>query len=143
MIQHLSRSSEDTFRIGCALGKELPLPSAVYLFGELGAGKTTLVKGILYGVAQVDPAFVQSPTFTYLHVYSGERPVYHFDLYRLRDVDEFLSMGFDEYFDAGAVCCVEWPERIAPYFPAPGWWVHLKHLQEGQRLIMIDTKACL
>jgi tRNA threonylcarbamoyladenosine biosynthesis protein TsaE len=112
----------------------------VCLFGELAAGKTTFIKGLVYGAAQVDPSIVQSPTFTYLHIYEGQKKVYHFDLYRLRDIDEFLSMGFDEYFDAEGICCIEWSERIAAYLPANSLSVILQHVQEDQRLITIRQR---
>ncbi len=140
MKRYFSRSSFDTFEIGCALGRELVEPAVVCLFGELAAGKTTFIKGIAYGAAQVDPEVVQSPTFAYLHVYKGKKIVYHFDLYRLRDIDDFLSMGFDEYFEAGGICCVEWSERIVDYLPVNGLCVHLTHVLEEQREITITSR---
>lgn len=133
--QYFSHSAAETFELGRKLGQELTIPKVVCLFGELAAGKTTFIKGLVYGAAQVDPSLVQSPTFTYLHIYEGQKTVYHFDLYRLRDIDEFLSMGFDEYFEAGGICCIEWSERIASYLPSDSLHVILQHLQEDQRLI--------
>ncbi len=65
--------------------------------------------------------------------------VYHFDLYRLHDIDEFLSMGFDEYFEAGGICCIEWSERIAAYLPSNSLRIYLKHIQENQRSITISN----
>lgn len=137
MQQYLSHSAFETFELGRKLGQELPVPTVVCLFGELAAGKTTFIKGLVNGAAQVDPSAVQSPTFTYLHIYEGEKKVYHFDLYRLRDIDEFLSMGFDEYFDADGICCIEWSERIAAYLPPNSLYVILQHVQEDQRLVTI------
>ena len=137
MKQYLSHSAAETFEIGRKLGEELPVPSVVCLFGELAAGKTTFIKGLVHGAAQIDPSVIQSPTFTYLHIYDGKKRVYHFDLYRLRDIDEFLSMGFDEYFEADGICCIEWSERIASYLPSNSLSVYLEHAQEDQRLITI------
>ena len=137
MQRYLSHSAAETFELGRKLGQELPVPTVVCLFGELAAGKTTLIKGLVAGAAQIDPSAVQSPTFTYLHIYDGQKTVYHFDLYRLRDIDEFLSMGFDEYFDAEGICCIEWSERIAPYLPSNSLYILLEHAQEYQRLITI------
>ena len=137
MKQYLSHSAAETFELGCKLGQELPVPSVVCLFGELAAGKTTFIKGLVYGAAQIDPSVVQSPTFTYLNIYEGPKTVYHFDLYRLRDIDEFLSMGFDEYFEAEGICCIEWSERIAAYLPPNSVHISLNHIQEDQRLITI------
>jgi tRNA threonylcarbamoyladenosine biosynthesis protein TsaE len=140
MQQYLSHSAIETFELGHQLGQELSVPTVVCLFGELAAGKTTFIKGLVYGAAQVDPSIVQSPTFTYLHIYEGQKRVYHFDLYRLRDIDEFLSMGFDEYFEAEGICCIEWSERIASYLPPNSISVFLQHAQEDQRLIIIGKQ---
>lgn len=137
MEQYHSHSADETFRFGLQLGQRLAVPTVVCLFGELGAGKTTLIKGIVQGAAQIDSTAVQSPTFTYLHVYEGVKRVYHFDLYRLRDIDEFLSMGFDEYFDAEGICCIEWSERIASYLPSESLFVTLEHVREEERLITL------
>jgi len=140
MQQVISHSAAETFELGRKLGQELTLPTTVCLFGELAAGKTTLIKGIVAGATQVDPSHVQSPTFTFLHIYKGQKPVYHFDLYRLRDIDEFLSMGFDEYFDAGGICCIEWSERISSFLPADSLYIYLEHIEENQRLITIGKQ---
>lgn len=136
--QVLSHSASETFEQGRVLGEFLPVPSVVSFFGELGAGKTTFIKGLVCGAAHIDPSAVQSPTFTFLHVYEGRKRVFHFDLYRLRDSDEFLSMGFDEYFDAEGICCIEWSERITRYLPQPRVAVTLEHVQNDQRLITIE-----
>lgn len=141
MRQYLTHSAAETFELGRELGQELPVPTVVCLFGELAAGKTTLIKGLVQGAAQIDPSAVQSPTFTYLHIYEGKKTVYHFDLYRLRDIDEFLSMGFDEYFEAEGICCIEWSERIAAYLPPNSLQITLRHVQEDQRLITIAWKG--
>lgn len=140
MEEYLSHSAFETFEQGRKLGEELKVPSVVCLFGELAAGKTTFIKGLVHGATQMDPSVVQSPTFTYLHIYEGQKTVYHFDLYRLRDIDEFLSMGFDEYFEADGICCVEWSERIASYLPSNCLFVFLAHVQEDQRLITITRQ---
>lgn len=119
------------------------MPAVISFLGELAAGKTTFIKGLVSGAAQIDPSAVQSPTFTYLHIYEGQKTVYHFDLYRLRDIDEFLSMGFDEYFDAEGICCIEWSERIAHYLPQDCWIVSMEHATDDQRLITIDMQQNL
>lgn len=139
MKQVLSQSAAETFELGRQLGQELRAPSVVCLFGELAAGKTTFIKGLVFGAAQVDPSHVQSPTFTYLHIYEGQKIVYHFDLYRLRDIDEFLSMGFDEYFEAGGICCIEWSERIASYLPSNRLSILLTHEKNDSRLITMSN----
>lgn len=138
MCEFLTYSAAETFDLGVKLGQALPVPSIVCMFGELGAGKTTFIKGLVSGAAQIDHSIVQSPTFTYLHIYDGLKSIYHFDLYRLRDIDEFLSMGFDEYFDADGICCVEWSERIALYLPSKSVHVNLHHLGGDKRLVKIS-----
>lgn len=141
MQQYLTKSAAETFELGFKLGQKLQIPKVVCLFGELAAGKTTLIKGLVCGATQLDPSVVQSPTFTYLHIYEGKKTVYHFDLYRLRDADEFLSMGFDEYFDVEGICCLEWSERIEPYLPQDRLSIFLYHVQEDQRLIIISDQV--
>lgn len=133
----ISKSAIETFEIGLNLGRTISAPLVICFFGELAAGKTTLIKGIVAGAAQLDPSQVQSPTFSYLHLYEGEKKVYHFDLYRLRDIDEFLSMGFDEYLEKDGICCIEWSERIADYLPFNCLKITLKHISEDERLITI------
>lgn len=136
--QHLTSSASETFFLGYQVGKRLQPDAVVCFFGDLGAGKTTFIKGLVAGAAQTDPSYVQSPTFTYLNIYEGEIPVYHFDLYRLRDADEFLGMGFDEYFDAGGICCIEWSERIQTCLPPFVISITLVHEGEDQRTIIIN-----
>lgn len=113
----ISASEEETRRCGFELGKQLPPNSILCFFGDLGAGKTTFIKGVAAAVAECPPEEVNSPTYVYLNIYQGKVSVYHFDLYRLRDVDEFLGMGFDEYLFAAGVCCLEWSERIESILP--------------------------
>ncbi len=131
----ITRRAEETVAFGALLGKNLEPNAVVCLFGELGAGKTTFVKGLVQGRTSVAPEHVVSPTFVYLNIYDT---VYHFDLYRLHDADEFLSMGFDEYFYLGGICCIEWSERIAPIIPEGAIHVTLSHLTEGSREITVS-----
>lgn len=132
-----SSSPEETYALGQAFGLQLPLNAVVCFFGELAAGKTTFIKGVVAGSAQLDPAVVQSPTFTYLNIYEGAKTVYHFDLYRLREAEEFLSMGFDEYFEANGICCIEWSERILSFLPSSCIFVTMTHEGEDRRGIQV------
>lgn len=134
-----SQSLEQTLAYGKRLGSILPPNSVVCLTGHLGAGKTHLVKGIVAGATGISSDEVSSPTFVYLSIYKGPKTVYHFDLYRLHDVDEFLSMGFDEYFTAGGICCVEWPERLGSLMPENAICIGLRSTGEDQRLITIES----
>lgn len=116
-FQFLSKSEADTRRLGLALGALLFDGAVVALNGPLGAGKTRLVQAVAEARGH-DPREVVSPTFTLIQEYRGARPVYHFDAYRLRDDDEFLNLGPDEYFYASGVSLVEWAERVAGCLPA-------------------------
>jgi len=148
MTQHICYSPEETIAYGIEFGKSLADNSVVCFLGDLGAGKTTFIKGVVQGFANYDPSQVNSPTFVYLNIYSssihtGERTVYHFDLYRLRDSDEFLSMGFDDVFYAGGICCVEWSEKIRALLPEQCIYVTLQGLSgenasENARQITIE-----
>lgn len=134
----ISHSSEETRQIGCQLGRSLP-ENSVLFFGDLGAGKTTLIQGLIAGAVGCPHEDVVSPTFVYLNIYDGsrEKRVYHFDLYRLKNAEEFLGMGFDDYFQAGGVCCVEWAERIEELLPPNCLRIKMTHRSEQERLIEI------
>jgi len=136
-VTFLSHSIEETLEISRVLARQLHKNSVVCFFGELGAGKTTFIKGLTAAIAAYPSEDVSSPTFTYLNIYSGDVSVYHFDLYRLRDEDEFLSMGFDEFFSAGGICCIEWSERIAALIPEDAVQVWLTHAGGDKRHIKI------
>lgn len=107
--------------------------TVICLFGDLGAGKTTFIRGIASALG-CDPEIVTSPTFTYLNIYQGEHQIYHFDLYRLKDVEEFMGMGFETYLGDDAITCVEWSERIESLLEElPVLEIHIKHLGENKR----------
>src|SRR3989339_1046915 len=113
-LTFFTKSSEDTQEVGRTIAKLIRLGDVVCLTGDLGAGKTTLMKGFSQELADISPDEVTSPTFTYLHIYSGSQKIHHFDLYRLSSSTEFLSLGFDEFFSKDTICCVEWPDKIPP-----------------------------
>jgi tRNA threonylcarbamoyladenosine biosynthesis protein TsaE len=114
-VVHTS-SADETERLGERIGRALGPGVVVGLIGELGAGKTTLTKGIARGL-QV-PDLVHSPTFTLIHEHKGRVPVYHFDLYRLETPEELDDLGHDDYFYGDGVCIVEWAEKIEKLLPA-------------------------
>ena len=134
----ITTSKEETIAFGKALAARVRPGSVVCFFGDLGSGKTTLIKGIVHALTGCPPEVVCSPTYSYLNVYEGHLPVYHFDLYRLNDEDAFLSMGFDEYLNAHGVCCIEWSERIASLLPIDAVRLSLSHLSEDNREIMYE-----
>jgi len=107
----------DTERLGQALARVLPPGSVVALHGALGAGKTRLVQALATACG-VERREVVSPTFVLVHEYQGDRPIYHIDAYRLRDQDEFLQLGPDEYFEGDGLVLVEWADRVIDRLPA-------------------------
>src|SRR5436190_15201363 len=107
-----------TQRLGAALAVGLAPGRVLHLAGELGSGKTTLVRGLLRGLGVEGP--VKSPTFTWVEPYRLSRlDLYHFDFYRFDKKTEWLSSGLRDYFRADAVCIVEWPERAGDLLPPP------------------------
>lgn len=115
-LQFLARDEADTQRLGRILAQRLPPRITVALCGTLGAGKTRLVQAVAVACG-VEPERVVSPTFTLCHEYRGDRPIYHLDLYRIRDEDELLQLGFEEYFDSDAITFVEWADRFPDQLP--------------------------
>lgn len=132
----ISASPEETQEMGRILGRSLKLNAIVALFGDLGAGKTTFIKGVVEGIGGYSADEVCSPTFTYLNIYPAGLAVYHFDLYRLRNKEDFSSLGFEEHFNAGGICLIEWSEKIAEILPQRTLQVHLSHQGDDRRLIL-------
>lgn len=137
-LEILSNSPEETFRLGQKLGCSLPEGSVLIFYGDLAAGKTTFIKGVATAASKCHVDEVNSPTFVYLNIYNGSKTVYHFDLYRLSDEDEFLGMGFDEYFFSEGISCVEWAERIPGLIPSNAISVRIEHQGNDKRHIVIS-----
>lgn len=111
-----THSEEETIELGRQIARELPSKAAVLLIGNLGAGKTTLAKGIVSGLGAAEPEEVSSPTFTLIHEY-GDGRVYHIDLYRLDTAAQVAGLGLDEIFERNAVVLIEWGERFPELLP--------------------------
>lgn len=109
-------SVEATRELGRALGAAAAAGTVIALSGNLGAGKTHLTQSIAEGL-HVDRRLVSSPTFSLVQEYAGRLPIFHFDTYRLKNIDEFLDLGFDEYLSLRGVCIIEWAERVADVLP--------------------------
>ena len=112
----LADDERGTIALGKALSEALPDGSVVALIGTLGAGKTRLVQAFCEADG-INPRDVVSPTFVLVHEYRGRRPVFHFDAYRLKDDDEFLALGPEEYFEGSGITFVEWADRVASCLP--------------------------
>ena len=135
-----------TLNLGAELAATLSSGAIVYLYGNLGAGKTTLARGILRGLGYTGK--VKSPTYTLVEVYAVFKlHLYHFDLYRFNDALEWAESGFDEYCDGESICLIEWPEKAAGMLPEADLQLHLTPDNEG-RIALIEAltargKLCL
>ncbi len=138
MPVYRTNSEAETIELGARLAREWPRRAVVLLIGNLGAGKTTLAKGIVRGLGAADPDEVSSPTFTLIHEY-GEGRVYHIDLYRLEEARELATLGLDEIFDRDALVLIEWGERFARFLPAERIEVRIRPGPNNEREIEITT----
>jgi tRNA threonylcarbamoyladenosine biosynthesis protein TsaE len=120
-----------TLRLGAACAAGAANGTSLHLRGELGAGKTTLVRGLLRGLGH--QGRVKSPTYTLVEPYGDLRlNAYHFDFYRFKDRDEWVSSGFRDYFNPESLCIVEWPERAGDLLAAPDLEIHLLYQEEAR-----------
>ena len=126
-------TSEVTEKFGAKLQQILPKKCTVFLQGDLGAGKTTLVRGFLRAAGH--QGAVKSPTYTLVEEYLiHDRHIWHFDLYRLHDPEELEWIGIHDYFSHDAICFVEWPERGEGFLPEPDVIIELQAENNGRRV---------
>ncbi len=131
-----THSAEETRALGRRLAADfLPQQGVVLLIGDLGAGKTTLAKGIVEGRQAASGDEVSSPTFTLIHEYGDPVKIYHVDLYRLETPEQVRRLGLDELFDKQALTLIEWGERFPESLPAGCIEIRLSHDAEDTRVI--------
>lgn len=134
-MQTYLKDTEATEEFGKKLWAALPARCVVYLLGNLGAGKTTLVRGFLRGAGY--EGAVKSPTFTLVEEYTlNDRKVFHFDLYRLSDPEELEWIGINDYFDQNSICFIEWPDKGEGFLPVPDKIISLQNEGLGRILVM-------
>lgn len=134
-FQIISHSPEETQAIGRILGSSAEAGDIFLLVGGLGAGKTCLTQGIVWGLG-VDE-YARSPTFVLVSQYQGRLTLYHMDLYRLDTIDEIADLGLDEYLFGDGVCVVEWAEKAAELFPEQHVLVRLDYIDETSRRLTL------
>lgn len=127
-------SPAETVALGRRLAPRLQPGDVLALYGDLGAGKTHLVKGLCDGLGIAADA-VSSPTFTIVNEYAGALPVYHFDAYRIERPDEFFELGYEAYFFGDGVTVIEWPERVEALIPEHAIRLRLSHAGEDRRRV--------
>jgi tRNA threonylcarbamoyladenosine biosynthesis protein TsaE len=133
-----THSDEETQAVGRQLAGLLPSPGLALLIGELGAGKTTLAKGIAEGLGAAKADEVSSPTFTLIHEYGDPAKIYHVDLYRLETAEQVRRLGLDELMDRNALVLVEWGERFHVLFPEQPIEIRFTNTGPDGRLIEVS-----
>ena len=123
-MEIITTDAAQTFNFGVQLSQQLKPSSILCFYGDLGAGKTTCIKGICagLGVSQL----VTSPTFTLIKEYNGRLPVYHFDFYRISSEQETNDLGLHDYFFGNGVCLIEWPKVIEHFLPDNRYEIYLR-----------------
>lgn len=138
LAQVETHSPEETIAFGRNLAREVQPPCLVLLEGELGSGKTTLVKGLVAGLDAAKEEEVTSPSFTLVHEYGLGGRVYHADLYRIEDGRELGTLGLDELESGEATIFVEWGEKLGHNVPTPCIRIRLEHLGSEDRRIIVE-----
>ncbi len=135
----ISNSPEETFEIAKKLSYEIRQGDIIALIGNLGSGKTIFVKGICEGLgAQQNPL---SPTFSIINEYKGKFVIYHFDFYRIKNIEELYDIGFEDYFNNDGICLIEWADLFEEILPEKYIRVTIEFGEsENQRKIIIEKK---
>ena len=135
-VEFTSQSPDETKQWGKLLAKRFKKGDIVCLFGDLGSGKTTLIKGIAEGL-KIDPLKVHSPTFVLMNAYKGKVELFHFDFYRLDNVEEINLIGYDEFLYGDGVSVIEWADRLGKFLPEEYLNITLKHKSLSVRRIQL------
>ena len=135
----VTNSVDQTRQLGRQIGQLLAGGELIALLGDLGTGKTQLVKGIAVGNDYQNPNQVTSPTFTLVHEYPGRRHLYHLDAYRLNNSQELTNLGLDDMIDPSAVVVIEWADRVADALPPDRLTVQLEATGESSRRLTFQA----
>jgi tRNA threonylcarbamoyladenosine biosynthesis protein TsaE len=134
--EFISASAEETRRIGAQIASELQPGDCLLLIGELGAGKTTLVQGLAQGLGVTET--VRSPTFVLMHEYHGRVSLYHFDAYRIKNLEELREIGFEDTVRSEGVTVIEWGEKTEQLLPRGCWRIFIELLPDQRRRIRVE-----
>jgi tRNA threonylcarbamoyladenosine biosynthesis protein TsaE len=137
----ISRSAEETIQHGRELAAQLRPPILVLLSGDLGAGKTTLTKGLISGLGAAREEDVTSPTFTLVHAFRNHVRVYHVDLYRISDFADLETLGLEDILAQPAVVIVEWPDKLTLRTDWPVLKIRFEHVDDCTRRISIAQRS--
>ena len=135
-MTYTSHNEAETEDLGCRLARKLSDGAVVALYGDLGAGKTAFVRGMARGLGL--DCRVSSPTFTIVNEYLGQRELIHFDMYRLSGADELFEIGWEDYLNRGAVCAVEWSEKVSDAFSGDEIRVIIEKTGDSTRSVRIE-----
>ncbi len=130
-------SPEETVSIGEKIGRNLKKGDIVALWGEMGAGKTTITRGIAKALGVPPGVPVTSPTFTLINEYDGKVKLYHIDFYRIASVDELETIPLREVFYGDGIAVIEWPDKLEKYLPETRWDVIIEFIEEDKRRIKV------
>ncbi len=136
-MEVVTKSPEESIVLGEKVGAKLKPGDIVGFYGELGSGKTTMIKGVAMGLGVKEQSLVKSPSFIMVNEYKGRYSIYHIDLYRIKNAAEILSIGFDEYLYGNGVCLIEWAEKAEKELPNKIIKVELEVVSLDKRKIKI------
>ena len=134
-----SYSPKDTHKIGRRIGTKAQSGDVLLLVGDLGAGKTTLTQGILWGLGGTE--YARSPTFVLVNEYPARLTMYHMDLYRLNSIEEIEDLGLDDYLYGNDLCVVEWADKAPGYFPVNHAVIQLEVIDDQTRRVTVSSET--
>lgn len=138
-VKFETQSADETYDFGKCLAGKLKTGDIICFYGDLGAGKTTMIKGIAKGL-KIKSDYVHSPTFTLLNIYEhGKIPFFHFDLYRIESIEEIFGIGYEEFLYGRGVSVIEWAEKFGKLLPGERIEIHVKHRGQEKREVKIKA----
>lgn len=140
VLEFISRNQAQTERIGVRLARLCQAGDVICLAGQLGAGKTCVVRGMARGLGISTP--ITSPSFVMIRehrVPGSSLRFYHIDLYRLQTLEEAIALGLEEYLHGDGICAIEWPERIEQLLPPQHLWIEVRYGEENQRSLLMKA----